>query len=196
MKPNKQNTMEAIYLQSSSQFGETLKSVSDSDYRRLRDNYDALLKQPLKLGFFVPCDYGNGFPIAYTKDTLLNSMELLNGFEEAKERVLFKGLKQHLKLGFFVPCDSIRRLVESIGAEEWDNAKKNVLFKGFEHYLFRQANNVKHNKSRKCFSFPNYNGVIIEDLISLEVELTESAIKQIGQINLNKKYYVNRKYKR
>ena len=131
MKPNKQNTMEAIYLQSSLQFGETLKSVSDSDYRRLRDNYDALLKQPLKLGFFVP-------------------------------------------------CDSIGRLVESIGAEEWDNAKKNVLFKGFEHYLFRQANNVKHNKSRKCFSFPNYNGVIIEDLISLEVELTESAIKQIG----------------
>ena len=131
MKPNKQNTMEAIYLQSSLQFGETLKSVSDSDYRRLRDNYDALLKQPLKLGFFVP-------------------------------------------------CDSIGRLVESIGAEEWDNAKKNVLFKGFEHYLFRQANNVKHNKSRKCFSFPNYNGVIIEDLISLEVELTETAIKQIG----------------
>ena len=131
MKPNKQNTMEAIYLQSSLQFGETLKSVSDSDYRRLRDNYDALLKQPLKLGFFVP-------------------------------------------------GDSIGRLVESIGAEEWDNAKKNVLFKGFEHYLFRQANNVKHNKSRKCFSFPNYNGVIIEDLISLEVELTETAIKQIG----------------
>ena len=131
MKPTKQNTMEAIYLQSSLQFGETLKSVSDSDYRRLRDNYDALLKQPLKLGFFVP-------------------------------------------------CDSIGRLVESIGAEEWDNAKKNVLFKGFEHYLFRQADNIKHNKSRKCFSFPNYNGVIIEDLISLEVELTESAIKQIG----------------
>ena len=131
MNPTKQNTMEAIYLQSSLQFGETLKSVSDSDYRRLRDNYDALLKQPLKLGFFVP-------------------------------------------------CDSIGRLVESIGAEEWDNAKKNVLFKGFEHYLFRQADNIKHNKSSKCFSFPNYNGVIIEDLISLEVELTESAIKQIG----------------
>ena len=45
MKPTKQNIMEAIYLQSSLQFGETLKSVSDSDYRRLRDNYDALLKQ-------------------------------------------------------------------------------------------------------------------------------------------------------
>ena len=139
--------MEAIYLQSSLQFGETLKSVSDSDYRRLRDNYDALLKQPLKLEMFIPCYYGNGFPIAYTKDTLLNSMELLNEFEEAKERVLFKG---------------------------------------FEHYLFRQADNIQHNKSRKCFSFPNYNGVIIEDLISLEVELTETAIKQHNEITIKR----------
>ena len=48
--------MERYNLKSSLQFGETLKSVSDSDYRRLRDNYDALLKKPLQLGFFVPCD--------------------------------------------------------------------------------------------------------------------------------------------
>ena len=138
MKPTKEKTMEAIYLQSSLQFGETLKSVSDSDYRRLRDNYDALLKQPLKLGFFVPCDE-NG-----------NVLDPSDAFRSCEK-------------GFV-----------------YSKAKERVLFKGFEHYLFREANNVKHNKSRKCFSFPNYNGVIIEDLISLEVELTESAIKQIG----------------
>ena len=69
---------------------------------------------------------------------------------------------------------------EILPCQEYKKAKERVMFKGFEHYLFREANNVKHNKSRKCFSFPNYNGVIIEDLISLEVELTESAIKQIG----------------
>ena len=138
MKPTKQNTMEAIYLQSSSQFGETLKSVSDSDYRRLRDNYDALLKQPLKLGFFVPCDE-NG-----------NVLDPSDVFKSCEKGFLY------------------------------GKAKERVLFKGFEHYLFMQADNIKHNKSRKCFSFPNYNGVIIEDLISLEVELTESAIKQIG----------------
>ena len=143
--------MEAIYLQSMTDF--VLKVVQtpnineaicwEQTERRLNKiyEYSLFLKQPLKLEMFVPCYYGNGFPIAYTKDTLLNSMELLNEFEEAKERVLFKG---------------------------------------FEHYLFRQADNIKHNKSSKCFSFPNYNGVIIEDLISLEVELTESAIKQIG----------------
>ena len=150
MNPTKQNTMEAIYLQSSLQFGETLKSVSDSDYRRLRDNYDALLKQPLKLGFFVPCDE-NG-----------------NVLKEPKED------------DFLYHDKTLNHVDFSAELEQYEKAKERVLFKGFEHYLFREANNVKHNKSRKCFSFPNYNGVIIEDLISLEVELTESAIKQIG----------------
>ena len=109
-------------------------------------------------------------------------------------------LKQLLKLEMFVPCDENGNVLEEPkrwndylqfpdsfdGNKEWGElynyelAQERVMFKGFEHYLFREANNVKHNKSRKCFSFPNYNGVIIEDLISLEVELTESAIKQIG----------------
>ena len=147
MKPTKEKTMEAIYLQSSLQFGETLKSVSDSDYRRLRDNYDALLKQPLKLEMFVPCDdSGNVLeePTNYEK-------RLSNMMTEYNDEVY-----------------------------TYNQAKERVLFKGFEHYLFMQADNVQHNKSRKCFSFPNYNGVIIEDLISLEVELTPTAIKQIG----------------
>ena len=96
-------------------------------------------------------------------------------------------LKQHLQLGFFVPCDENGNVLDPSDAFKscekgflYGKAKERILFKGFEHYLFREANNVKHNKSRKCFSFPNYNGVIIEDLISLEVELTPTAIKQIG----------------
>ena len=143
MKPTKQNTMEAIYLQSMTDFITWVdeKRNGNGGHYDIIIRYKNFLKQPLKLEMFIPCYYGNGFPIAYTKDTLVNSMKLLNEFEEAKERVLFKG---------------------------------------FEHYLFRQADNIQHNKSRKCFSFPNYNGVIIEDLISLEVELTDSAIKQIG----------------
>ena len=91
--------MEAIYLQSSLQFGETLKSVSDSDYRRLRDNYDALLKQPLKLGFFVPCDdSGNVLeePTNYEK-RLSNMMTEYNDevytYNQAKEKVLFEGFE-------------------------------------------------------------------------------------------------------
>ena len=144
-----EKTMEAIRLISMTDFVLEIdkewenpsKPFSENKALMKICNYATFLKQPLKLEMFIPCYYRNGFPIAYTKDTLVNSMELLNEFEEAKERVLFKG---------------------------------------FEHYLFRQADHIQHNKSRKCFSFPNYNGVIIEDLISLEVELTENAIKQIG----------------
>ena len=98
-----------------------------------------------------------------------------------------KLLIQSLQLGMFVPCDENGNVLDPSDAFKscekgflYGKAKERVLFKGFEHYLFMQADNIKHNKSRKCFSFPNYNGVIIEDLISLEVELTESAIKQIG----------------
>ena len=146
MKPTKENTMEVIYLQSSLQFGETLKSVSDSDYRRLRDNYDALLKQPLQLGFFVP-------------------------------------------------CDSIGRLVESIGAEEWDNAKKNVLFNGFVFEESQKealknntqlsvsiyAENLFYITHRLNGKWHTWFGLkTVEDLIKCKIELSKTAIKQIG----------------
>ena len=102
MNPTKEKTMEAIYLQSSLQFGETLKSFSDSDYRRLRDNYDALLKQPLQLCFFVPCDE-NGNVLEEPKrwndylqfpDSFDGNKEWgeLYNYELAIERILFKGL--------------------------------------------------------------------------------------------------------
>ena len=148
MKPTKEKTMEAIYLQSMTDF--VLKVVQtpnineaicwEQTERRLNKiyQYSLFLKQHLKLDFFVPCDE-NG-----------NVLDPSDAFRSCEK-------------GFV-----------------YSKAKERVLFKGFEHYLFREANNIKHNKSRKCFSFPNYNGVIIEDLISLEVELTESAIKQIG----------------
>ena len=148
MKPNKQNIMEAIYLQSMTDFVlERFKFWQNDDnpdcqssarYILGTNAYAKFLIQPLQLGMFVPCDE-NG-----------NVLDPSDAFRSCEK-------------GFV-----------------YSKAKERVLFKGFEHYLFMQANNVKHNKSRKCFSFPNYNGVIIEDLISLEVELTESAIKQIG----------------
>ena len=90
MRPTKEKTMETIYLQSSLQFGETLKSVSDSDYRRLRDNYDALLKQPLQLGFFVPCDENGN---VLDPSDVFKSCEKGFLYGNAKERVLFKGFR-------------------------------------------------------------------------------------------------------
>ena len=149
MKPTKEKTMEAIYLQSMTDFVLKIDGIvkqpedQDTDDWSLScfsviENYANFLKQPLQLGFFVPCDE-NG-----------NVLDPSDVFKSCEKGFLY------------------------------GKAKERVLFKGFEHYLFMQADNIKHNKSRKCFSFPNYNGVIIEDLISLEVELTESAIKQIG----------------
>ena len=52
-------------------------------------SYAYFLKQPLTLGMFVPCYLRDGVWIPYTKDTLLNTIELFNEFEKAKERVLF-----------------------------------------------------------------------------------------------------------
>ena len=113
MKPTKQNTMEAIYLQSSLQFGETLKSVSDSDYRRLRDNYDALLKQPLQLCFFVPCDE-NGNVLeepqmrpernSFDEEDMDYDAQELYDYIKAKEKVLFENLSY--KFGFVGLTDS------------------------------------------------------------------------------------------
>ena len=104
-------------------------------------------------------------------------------------------LKQPLKLGFFVPCDSIGRLVESIGAEEWDNAKKNVLFNGF---VFKESQKeaLKNNTQLSVSIYTENSFYIthrlngkwhtwfglktVEDLIKCKIELSKTAIKQIG----------------
>ena len=153
MKPTKQNTMEAIYLQSMTDFITWVdeKRNGNGGHYDIIIRYKNFLKQPLQLGFFVPCDE-NG-----------------NVWEEPKR------WNDYLQFP-----DSFDGNKEWGELYDYELAIERLLFKGFEHYLFMQTDNIKHNKSRKCFSFPNYNGVIIEDLISLEVELTETAIKQIG----------------
>ena len=157
MRPTKEKTMEAIYLQSSLQFGETLKSVSDSDYRRLRDNYDALLKQPLQLGLFVPCDEnGNVWEEPKRWNDYLHFPDSFDGnkewgelynYELAIERLLFKGFEfvKNINLSGLLPFS---RFVKN--DEYW-----NIQF------LNR-----------------NIESLIIE--FDDKIELTETAIKQIG----------------
>ena len=89
--------MERHYLVSSLEFRKKLKNVSDSEYRRLRDNYDDFLEQPLKLEMFVPCDEEGDIleePTNYEK-RLLNMMTEYNDevytYYQAKEKVLFEG---------------------------------------------------------------------------------------------------------
>ena len=158
MKPTKQNTMEAIYLQSSLQFGETLKSVSDSDYRRLRDNYDALLKQPLQLGFFVPCDENGN---VLDPSDAFRSCEKGFLYGKAKERVLFKGF---------------------INKNTRSNRKQFELSREFRKYI---NFDIIETDAFGLFFYDSRNEKsrlnTIEDLLKFqEFELTPTAIKQIG----------------
>ena len=93
--------MERHYLVSSLEFRKKLKNVSDSEYRRLRDNYDDFLEQPLKLEMFVPCDEEGDIleePTNYEK-RLLNMMTEYNDevyrYKQAKEKVLFEGFESY-----------------------------------------------------------------------------------------------------
>jgi len=153
MKPTKEKTMEAIYLQSSLQFGETLKSVSDSDYRRLRDNYDALLKQLLKLGFFVPCDENGN---VLDPSDAFRSCEKGFVYSKAKERVLFKGF---------------------VFEESQKEAKKNNTQLSVSIYT-ENSFYITHRLNGKWHTW--FGLKTVEDLIKCKIELSKTAIKQIG----------------
>lgn len=103
-------------------------------------------------------------------------------------------LKQPLTLGMFVPCDENgnvlnepRMIARTIGFEEqdvfWDIdeveayriAKEKVLFKGFN---FEGDLLIIPNFGKQ--EIKNINGLTIESLTEFEIELTESALKQIG----------------
>lgn len=103
-------------------------------------------------------------------------------------------LKQPLMLAMFVPCDEKGNVlaepkmkVVKIGFDEedvsWDideveiyrNAKEKVLFKGF----YVEFNAVKSPQGGHL-DVGNLQNKTIETIIGAELELTESAIKQIG----------------
>lgn len=138
-------------LMSSIEFGKTLKDVSDSEYRRLRDNFDNLLLQPLQLGFFVPCDLeGNVLeePKKMTPSCGCSGIcnnpcdEALNieKYQEAKERCLFEGFEKSRVTGF-------------------DFAIGVCLFRLIDH---RNIESLLNNKHKICLT------------------LTQTALKQIG----------------
>ena len=148
--------MEAIYLQSMTDFVLERQDTSTFDTSQIDwydleqvkldeiRNYARFLKQPLQLGFFVPCDE-NG-----------------NVLEEP----------------YF---DGENDLYYSAKKEEFEKAKERVLFKGFE--LYNDENTIRYNNifiENQDFK----KGLTIESLKSYcsttSIELTDSAIKQIG----------------
>lgn len=103
-------------------------------------------------------------------------------------------LKQPLTLGMFFPCDEDGNVLEdpkpfgmidrySEKCKEYHEAKEKVLFEGFTVIHNVEKNYFLHHISGHMIVFygPNESGNI-EGLLSplYEIELTESAIKQIG----------------
>ena len=160
--------MEAIYLQSMTDFvlGQrmTTEEVNASSFYDIQThiykyydkvfNYANFLKQPLQLGFFVPYDE-NG--------NVLEEPQMrpeMNSFDE--EDVDYDAQELY----------------------EYIEAKKRVLFKGFE--LYNDENTIRYNNifiENQDFK----KGLTIESLKSYcsttSIELTDSAIEQIGLKN-------------
>ena len=117
-------------LTSSKDFGKLLKDKSDSEYRRLRENFDNFLEKPLKLGYFIPCDEEGDIleePTNYEK-LLLNMMTEYNDevytYYQAKAKVLFEGF-EYDKENDWVTYNEFARFFVS----ELQNGKVEDLFK-------------------------------------------------------------------
>ena len=108
-------------LISSKDFRKFLTEKSDSEYRRLRENFDNFLEKPLKLGYFIPCSEMDNPIIFYGWIPSNKKLEL---FEEAKQRVLFEGF-EYDKENDWVTYNEFARFFVS----ELQNGKVEDLFK-------------------------------------------------------------------
>ena len=160
--------MEAIKLQSMTDFIESKKPIHaylqnesfSAIQTHINETYDLFfkycdfLKQPLQLGFFVPCD---------EEGNVLEEPKRWNDYLEFPDS--FDGNKEWGEL------------------YNYETAKERVLFKGFEARMFgwKKLYYVKLGDNKNSiYTFPNLRNYTIENLVRLEVELTDSAIKQIG----------------
>lgn len=154
--------MEAIYLKSMTDFvirkykdelvhsGENWRDFLEK-YARITKSYADFLKQPLQLGFFVPCDE-NGSVLRVPNEKLYQEFRLLYP--------LLSDWKSY--------------------KEEYQKAKEKVLFEGFEYietenyfFVFNEEKLVRLQRS-------NFKTETVEFISGQEVELTPTAIKQIG----------------
>ena len=132
-------------------------------------NYAKFLKQPLKLEMFVTCDEeGNVLEEPKRWKDYLQYPDSFDGnkewyelydYQQAKEKVLFEGFNLNQK--DFSKLESIFCLTKECFQITFFTKEKGCFM-----------DNLKTNKT--------YEIKTIEDLIQFKLELTESAIKQIG----------------
>lgn len=145
-------------LTSSKNFGKSLKDKTDSEYRRLRDNYDHFIGQSLILGMFIPCDedgnvleepkdYDLGLKFPYSNK---HSIEC-EKYQQAKDRVLFEG--------FEIKVSNITNNLQN------------------DFLIISETNEIIAHENKTEWFFNPYKKV--ENLIDYELTLTQTAIKQI-----------------
>jgi len=147
------------------------QDITDIKQRDSIVKYANFLNQPLKLEMFVPCDDEENvleepnrwndyleFPESFDGN---KEWDELYDYQQAKEKVLFE--------------DSI--LID----ETMYHQTKRVLIMLKSYPTFRILNQFYYRDgSIERQLFPNNENLRIEDLIKFELELTESALKQIG----------------
>lgn len=125
------------------------------DYIDVIENYAKFLKQPLTLGMFIPCDL---------EGNVLEEPD----FWDANGRAYDPKLTQRY-------CDS--------KIKEYQKAKERVLFEGFmlihiHNKRYKQALVAKDKEGKGQFDIYDYE--TIEDLVFMDLTLTQTAIKQLG----------------
>ena len=177
MKPTNDKTMEAFRLISMTDFvirkykdelvhsGENWRDFLEK-YARITKSYADFLKRPLKLEMFVPCDEdGNVLEEPKRWNDYLQFPDSFDGnkewgelynYELAIERVLFKGFE----------------IEESQKEALKNNTQLSVsIYTENSFYITHRLNGKWHT----WFSLKT-----VEDLIKCKIELSKTAIKQIG----------------
>jgi len=98
-------------LTTSQQFAKSLTDVSDSEYRRLRTNFDNFIESTPQLKHFIECDE-NGVPIepyVKTEDEIYADKNNVCRVISKAESQWYKAQKQVLFEGWFLDYDNIIR---------------------------------------------------------------------------------------
>lgn len=115
-------------------------------------NYANFLKQPLNLGMFFPCDEDG------------------NVLKEPNPKEIYPAPTAEEEIDF-LDC-----------LEQYQQAKEKVLFEGIEFERISGVNFIKINED--TFAFHDFNikfkNLTVEFLVQYNLQLTKSAIKQIG----------------
>ena len=127
--------------------------------------YANFLKQPLTLGMFVPCDEnGNILEEPYHGMFEIKANEKCSGW-----KYLFKDKERPTEDSRYYDAVSYKK-----SKKQFEEAKKNVFFKGFELIEDELINNGV------LFWVGKFNGnETVDSCISSNLTLTESAIKKV-----------------